>query len=174
MIEAVLLTGGRSSRMGRDKAAIPIDGVPMGERIARELARVCEPVTVVGRSAIEGFAFLEDEEEFAGPLVALSRVRPVAEFVFVASCDLPLFDASVVEELAVRIGDADAAIPVVDGRLQPLCALYRASAFGRISPGQRRVMAWLGSLQAVGVTDLPRPEAVRNANLPEELDALRN
>src|SRR5437762_802955 len=121
-IEAALLTGGASTRMGTDKASMPVGGEPMAQRIAQSLAAAGLKVTVLGREPIQGYAFLQDQEEHGGPMAALSAFSPTAEFVFVISCDYPLFDPLVVEVLLSRIGDACASVAEIRGRLQPLLA----------------------------------------------------
>jgi molybdenum cofactor guanylyltransferase len=125
--------------------------------------------------AIEGYAFLADEADYQGPLVALSRFSASAVLVFIASCDLPAFDASVFEVLLDQIGAHEAAIPVQGERLQPLCALYRAEALGKartlVANGENRVMRWIDDLDVaiVPAEQLPNPGAIRNVNTPEEL-----
>lgn len=178
-VEAVLLTGGKSSRMGEDKSLLIIDGRPQGERIAWELLRHDVPVTVLGQLPIYGCSFLKDEEEYAGPLGALSRFAPQADAVFVASCDLPLFDARIVSLLGDRIGDHQAAVPEVNGYRQPLCALFRASSFEKLSDldGQC-AMGWLDALDTVVVPEEDirtagiDPNSAQGANTKEELKAL--
>lgn len=173
-IEAVLLTGGASRRMGADKAGLRVQGEAVSIRIARELSKTCDPVTVLGRAAIEGYEFLADEGEYEGPLVALSRFVPTKDYVFVASCDLPQFDASIVTYLRGHIAAYEAIVPSLSGRSQPLCALYRSEAFdslaGLVEGGERRMMAWLDSLRSteVAAEELPNPAVVRNANTPDE------
>ncbi len=153
-IEAVLLTGGASRRMGEDKAKLLIDGVPQAKRIADSLLAAGIPVTTLGREPVEGCAFLADAAEFAGPLAALARFKPTAEAVFVASCDLPRFNARLVDFLASVLGDSDAAIPFVNGFRQPLCALYRASAFDRLDRlNDACTMAWVDALACAIVTE---------------------
>src|SRR5690242_14358652 len=115
-IEAVVLTGGASTRMGQDKATLSVGGTLLAVHIATELSKVCEPVTICGREPVAGFPFLADDLESHCPLVALSRFGPTRPLVFVASCDLPLYDSSVVADLAARIGDLQAAVPTVEGR----------------------------------------------------------
>lgn len=158
--------------MGVDKAHILIEGEPIGHRIARLIASVGVPVTVLGREPIVGFEFLEDAEDFEGPLVALSRFQPSREFVFVCSCDLPGFHPGLAGLLAQEIGPKDAAIPVVGGRLQPLCALYRAvslvGARRLVEMGERRVMRWIDSLEVQSVT-LPDERWAVNVNTPADL-----
>jgi molybdenum cofactor guanylyltransferase len=174
-IEAILLTGGASRRMGRDKASIEVDGVPMAQRIARELFSLGIPVTAAGRAPLEGCEFLPDAEEYAGPMAALARFRPERRFVMVVSCDLPAFHGGVVLRLREILRGYDAAVPMRDGRLQPLCALYRAEALETlhrlVEGGERRIMRWLQGLD-LAVTWTERcglAEAAKNANTPEDL-----
>lgn len=181
-VEAVLLSGGLSKRMGADKAALLVSGGPMGVRIARRLSEAGYEVTVLG--SLSGASFREVADRFpgSGPLAALSSFQPQAEFVFVSSCDIPLFDAAVVKLLLNAIGDADAAIPVVQGRLQYLCGLYRSSSF-RVLPelvasGERRLGAWVNGLRTRLLSEDEissqglDPRCVMGANTPEELAAL--
>ena len=153
LVEALVLTGGASRRMGTDKSQIPIDGVPMAQRIIQSLTTVGLKVTVLGRHPIDGVHFQRDLDEFGGPLAALAAYQPKTEFVFVASCDLPLFDARVVSRLTSKIGESEVAIPIIGDRPQPLCAVYRASTFIKLTEvfaqGERRIMTWLDRLNKV-------------------------
>lgn len=173
-IEAVILTGGASRRMGSDKATLEVDSVSMALRTARKLEELKIPVTVLGRTPLEGFGFIADQKDFQGPMVALSAFSPSRQWVFVASCDMPRFEASIVRVLAnlATSTDADALIPSIEGRLQPLLGLYRDEAFASLSKGMRSMMAWLNTLKVVA---LPLEKSCLNvrhyvsANTPEEL-----
>ncbi len=177
-IEAVVLTGGRSRRMGTDKAKLVVDGVPQGDRIVWQLLDQM-PVTVLGREPNYGAMFIRDKEEFGGPIAALSAFEPSSEFVFVASCDLPLFDLALVTLLKNRIGDADACVPVVDDFRQPLCALYTKGAFAKLATLEDQcAMGWLDALNTTIVTEREivaagiDPRCARGANTPEELEEM--
>ncbi|HWA83516.1 MAG TPA: molybdenum cofactor guanylyltransferase [Fimbriimonadaceae bacterium] len=171
-MEAILLTGGASRRMGEDKAKLLVQGEALAGRIARLLRERGLPVTVCGREPLEGFAFHPDREEYAGPLVALAGFTPKEEFVFVSSCDLPGFDPRIVDLLSERIGAREACIPSRDGRLQPLCALYRASTFASarslVEAGERRVLHWIHGLDVQIVEDAD-PSWIANVNTREDL-----
>ncbi|MBS1722889.1 MAG: molybdenum cofactor guanylyltransferase [Armatimonadetes bacterium] len=177
-VEAVLLTGGGSRRMGSDKAKILVDGRPLGEVLAQELASVTGRVTVLGQEPLEGYAFLADQKAQAGPLSALRSFRPTADFVFVCACDLPRFNRTVVTSLQDFMGDHDAVIPSVEGRLQPLCALYRAEAFALVPSGAQSMTAWIEMLRVKTVTEDDLEElgvpllAVLGANTPGEWSSL--
>ncbi len=174
-IEAAVLTGGMSRRMGVDKATLLVDGVPQAERIVSSLTAFGIPVTTLGRVPTPGASFLADSEEGGGPVAALGRFRPSSDLVFVASCDLPLFDAALVPLLASFIGDLEAAVPMVDGWRQPLCGLYQASVFGSMRDSSC-AMDWLDGLscRVVGEEELLAagidPRSVNGANTREELD----
>lgn len=178
--EAVILTGGASRRMGFDKAAMLVEGKPLAARQAERLIQAGWPVTVLGGEPIDGCSFVRDSELYAGPLAALSHFTPVAEFIFVLSCDVPLFTAAVVEQFVAEIGDYDAVVPVLSGRDQPLCALYSRAAWHSLPAAlaSGRVMDWISllnvrrldgdGLAALGL----RPEWVTGVNTPEDLATL--
>jgi molybdopterin-guanine dinucleotide biosynthesis protein A len=157
--------------MGEDKSRLIIDDEPLAARIARLLREAGLTVTVCGREAIDSCALVLDAEDYAGPLAALSAFRAEKEFVFIASCDLPGFDAGLVPLLRDRIGGHEAAIPVAEGKPQPLCALYKASALCRLrelaAAGERRIMTWIETLDYLRVTDID-PSWIRNVNTPED------
>ncbi len=177
-VESVVLTGGASTRMGTDKASVLVDGVALGERIAAQLAEAGFPPTILGPAPIRGLPFQQDEHPQDGPLAALRAFHPTAPLVFVVACDLPLFDSGIVAVMLGALGQSDAAVASVGGRLQPLCALYRAEAFdilrGPLS-NARSMMAFLDALEVVEVSESDwvaaglHPACVRGANTPHEL-----
>ena len=173
-----MLTGGASSRMGTDKSNLEIDGETLALRILRSLSTRCDSVCVLGREPIPGFNFLQDRDAYAGPLAALARYEPSAEIVFVASCDLPGFDAEIIGAFKNWIGEFDCVLPVCDGRLQPLCGLYRSRAWHKLSEvaseGRKNLMAWVDRLEVKSVSQSELqsagldPLSVCGANTPEE------
>lgn len=182
IVEAVVLTGGASQRMGQDKAGMLVEGEPSAARIARLLSARCSRVTILGREPIEGYEFLADEGEFAGPLVALSHFKPTADCVFIASCDLPLVNARLVDVSLSLIQGFDACLPVSGGHPQPLCGLYHATVWPIIDKlvgeGKSSMMALVEKiryrtitaegLEASGLD----PRSVSGANTPEEWSRL--
>lgn len=179
--EAVVLTGGKSERMKQSKSEILLEGLTMSRYIAGELSKVVSRVTVLGREPIEGFEFLADAQDYRGPLSALAAFQPRMEWVFVASCDMPLFQAETASTLLMFAKDS-AVVPEVAGSLQPLCAVYPAKEFVTarqlMQEGKKSMMAWLDAISYRRVTesDLSSQgvdiESVLGANTPEELDRL--
>lgn len=184
-IEVILLTGGASRRMGTDKSQLKVNGLSMSERIIQSCVAKDFPITVLGKTPISGAAFLMDQQEFKGPLSAISHFTPVHKWVMVLSCDLPNFDAKLITALHQVVGSSEAAIPQIHNRLQPLCGLYRSETFARAKElfhsGESRIMRWVDQLNIVRVdpsvwTRLGLAEGcVKGANtLAEFADAIRS
>ncbi|MBS1721928.1 MAG: NTP transferase domain-containing protein [Armatimonadetes bacterium] len=183
-LEAVLLTGGRVSRMSFHGCDYIVGGEPLAERMARLLATVVERVTVIGKRAVQGCSFLSDEG-CEGTLSALAQFHPLARLVFVAACDMPLFDPGIVTFLEQRIladASANAVVPFVNGGSMPLCALYRSEAFSMIqtvvAEERHSLLSWTDTLwvERVEASALEEagidPEACVPVRTPEEFAAV--
>ncbi len=137
--EAFILMGGKSSRMGRDKALVEIDGVSLAERTLRTMkaTKLFSRITFVAgheaafaMPAVQfGAPFIFDIYPGRGPLsgmhTALADVK--TEWIFVTACDYPFTTPELIKLLAGRISnDHGAVIPEQpDGLLQPLFAFYK-------------------------------------------------
>jgi len=191
---AVILAGGRSSRMGRDKGALAFGGVTILERIVRELGRHFEEIIIVAApperaQASEPFAIclpsgvtlLHDETPYQGPVGALARGLEHARhtIVFACSWDLPLIKGKVARALCDMAFGYEAAIPEAGGRLQPLHAAYgREAAVGALqameAEGERRLTALALRLRIRRVSEAeirpldPELLSLLNVNTPED------
>lgn len=128
----VILTGGQSSRMGRDKALLPLQHKTMSEalvqRYQRAFGEVAVSVNVKGRFPSGGARELVDAFPGIGPLNGLysAFTQTDAELVFLTATDLPNGDPRLVQFLRNCIVKHDACvIQRADGNLEPLFALYR-------------------------------------------------
>jgi molybdopterin-guanine dinucleotide biosynthesis protein A len=130
-IGALLLNGGAGRRMGFAKHEVLIEGRTILDRTLEQLDRACQEVTVLGQEPVSGRRFQGDETAGAGPGAALLGFLPETDLVFVVSCDIPFFYSGVIEELRREIGNHEAAIPLLAGRPQYLCALYTRTAFAK-------------------------------------------
>jgi molybdopterin-guanine dinucleotide biosynthesis protein A len=188
--DAFLLAGGRSTRMGRDKAAVDLGGRTLLERAIDAARPVAARVVLVGRDgAAYGIASVSDRRPGTlGPLAgiesALAESRTPTAIVL--ACDMPFVSTALLEML---VGWSEAhpervVVPVTaDGRIAPLCAVYPSSALAAVSQlldaGERRPRA----LEAtVGFALVPfdayahLPNAgilLTNVNTPEELESAR-
>lgn len=135
---AIVLAGGRSSRMGVDKAALPWGDVSMVEWVVAQLSSAFEDVVVVAGvnqgaagAALSGTAarVVWDRAPFEGPVKALSLGLSTvdAEVAFACACDLPFLNVRLALALCDMAAGHDAVIPVVQDRRQVLHAAYRKS-----------------------------------------------
>ncbi|HEY6327420.1 MAG TPA: molybdenum cofactor guanylyltransferase [Candidatus Cybelea sp.] len=143
----VLLAGGEARRFP-GKLERPIDGEPMILRCYRNLRATALPIYVAckGEFSRDVDAQLDaprliDRDPRGGPLRAFASACGAidAERCFAVAADQPRLDASVLRRLlaAWRRGD-EAVVPIHDGRIEPLAALYDRAAVVREDPGLRR------------------------------------
>lgn len=190
-IQGFILTGGASSRMGRDKGLLTLGGESFVGRAARALKPVCREVAAVSSrhgGEIEGLRVVRDLYESRGALGGLHAALDDAgaEWVAVVSCDLPFVTAELFRRLASFRGEGlDAVAPVQpDGRPQPLCALYRragclAEAGRMIEAGELRPRVLLARVRTRWVqfgelSDLDESASFfQNVNTPEDYERAR-
>jgi molybdopterin-guanine dinucleotide biosynthesis protein A len=151
-IAGLLLTGGASRRMGRDKASIVLGGgLTCAQTVARRLIEVADPTFEVGPGN-SGLRAVLDESPGAGPLAALATGWRALNAIgytgpaLLLACDLPLMSVAVLE-LVAHIPDNNTIVPMVDGRPQPLCARYAPSTLdlceGLVAQGERSLRTLL-------------------------------
>lgn len=137
-LSAVILAGGESKRMGRDKAWLEVEGRPLIVR-AVETARKLgvEEVFISGRAGDDYAALkcpvLLDLEPGLGPLGGLERGLHAASspLLLVLAVDLPRMTPKFLGKLLARCDRLTGVVPELDGRLEPLAAIYpkRCHAF---------------------------------------------
>jgi len=149
---AIILAGGKSSRMGVDKAMLLVNGQPMIEKIARQLDGFFSQI-LISANDVEKYAFLgynvvPDKMPGQGPLMGIaSALRDSAnELNFVVACDIPYIDLAFVENMLIEAveSQADIVIPIrPDGKYEPLFAVYHQSSLRAIdevlSSGGRKI-----------------------------------
>ncbi|MDC3953490.1 molybdenum cofactor guanylyltransferase [Polyangium jinanense] len=140
---AVVLAGGRSSRMGRPKAWLPFGDEVLLQRVVRRLVDVAAPLVVVcapGQALPPlppDVAIAEDPVEGRGPLqgiaVGLAALAGKADAAYVSSTDAPFVDPALVRFLWDLRGSAhDVAVPRAGGHYHPLAAVYGVSVKSEI------------------------------------------
>lgn len=176
----VILAGGGSRRMGRDKALLEIDGEKLIVRVARQLRPHVDELLISADNAaayaFTGYPVVPDREIDQGPLCALATCLQHArhERLLITSCDVPDLPPALIEAL-LSAADAEveaALLRSADGRLQPLLACYRRSALPAIeaalAAGKRRADAFL---EAITVREVLWKERLWNLNTPAQLEA---
>ena len=145
-IDAYILIGGRSSRLGRDKASVDLGGSSLAQRAFETVSTALSGnrVTVVAaneaqfaiEAIITGGRFIFDLVPNLGPISGIHAALGDTQkpWIFVLACDYPFVSSELIRLLAdKRTDDHDSVVPEQsDGRLQPLCAFYRVDAARRV------------------------------------------
>lgn len=137
VLVGVVLAGGKSSRMGRNKALLTLDGMAIIERQLRLLGETFRHCIIVADDQDEyenlGACVIPDVMKGHGPLAgvhaALKHIASHhrgADGIFVLACDMPFVKEGVVRAIA-ELGSFDAVVPFIDGTYHPLCASYALS-----------------------------------------------
>jgi len=188
MISVVIQAGGRSTRMGRDKAFLPFPEKPLIQHVTDRFRSITDDLTVISPD-IDNLVFLglpvrQDIIPAMGPLGGLYTGLFFARYDQVAmiACDMPFASPALVERQAewMRVTGCDVVLPIVNKRAEPLHALYRRETCLPVvrmglEAGMRRLVEWHDS---VNVLEMNEPEirmydpdflAFFNINTPEDL-----
>jgi len=174
---AFVLVGGRSSRMGRDKALLRCNSRPLVEDVAVKAASIAGSVTLIGRPerySDLGFDCLPDLRSGLGPLAGIEAALDSGrgELNLVLACDMPGLERDWLSRLLSQARRTNAlclACRDESGMLHPLCAVYRSAClpFVRRALDARRLklLDLLGELDAAS---LEIPHKISNLNTPRE------
>lgn len=183
-VAGVILAGGESSRMGRNKALMEVNGERMVETAYRRMAELFDEVLLVTNTP-ETYEFIPcrkiaDIYPGMGPLggihAALSNCA--AERAFVTACDMPGLNPRLIRELSSMSSGVDVVIPETPGGLEPLHAVYSKSCLPKMEKmlrgGERRILSFFDLAQVrlvprgkIAVLD-PDYASFRNVNTPED------
>jgi molybdenum cofactor guanylyltransferase len=128
---AVVLAGGKSSRMGQPKSLLPFDGEPLIVHIVRALKRMFAEIVIVAAPDQElpdlPAVLVRDDVAHQGPVGGIYYGLKAAsgEFCFVTSCDVPFLNPALISHLTSQISHHDVVVPFWEDRFQPLHAVYR-------------------------------------------------
>lgn len=183
------MAGGASRRMGTDKSRLELNGETFTDRIAREICKVAESVSLVGthpgsQSNLKPIADVYPNwGALGGVHAALAACS--ASWALVVACDFPLVSSELFLYLSSLREDHDAVAPIQDdGIPQPLCALYLvqpclALAEQMIKSGERKPIALLQSVRTCWVSFLELSTLrganhfFENINTPEDYARVR-
>ncbi len=174
-----VLAGGRSSRMGRDKALLPFRGGALAEFVARTVRDAAGSVVLVGNPELYaplGLSAIPDLYPGEGPLAGIltALAYSSASWNLVVACDMPGITVEVLRNLfyyAATPG-TDAVLPAgPSGRLEPLCAIYHVRALPALerafAGGIRKITAAFEGLRILPV-NFPEAAVFHNVNTPED------
>ncbi|WP_457622686.1 molybdenum cofactor guanylyltransferase [Persephonella sp.] len=141
MITGIVLAGGESKRMGRDKAFLELCGKTFLRHILEKLDTQCSQIIISGNkeeslyiretfNLKSEFVFVKDIDPYSGPLNGIiSCIDHIKHnYIFISTCDTPLLKPEIIPILLKEIEDFEAVIPVIKDKFQPLNTIYTRSA----------------------------------------------
>ncbi len=180
-VAGYVLAGGKSTRMGADKALLLSDGVALAQRVAAIVHKAAGNATLVGepeKYASLGYPVIPDLRSGLGPLGGMEAAlrHSASEWNLMAACDMTSLQGDFLESLCSEAGqlplETDCLVPVgPDARPQPLSALYRRRCLAAFSQAldrnQRKVTDVVNSLKVCfwHTTD---SQSFQNVNTPED------
>ena len=189
---AVIMAGGDSQRMGRDKASLVLGEQTLLQRVADAMRLVFPQVVVSVRTLRPEIELLQvcDAHADVGPLAGLCAGLDYASqngvpWIFAVATDMPFVRPALIEQLANYRSGVDAVVPLVDGHPQPLAAFYSIDALPAVRAlatgnGKRSLRAALERLQVayVHAADLiaadPGLGSFVDLDTPEDLAKAKN
>ncbi|MBN1656821.1 MAG: molybdenum cofactor guanylyltransferase [Anaerolineae bacterium] len=191
-ISAIVLAGGQSRRLGRDKAFLPVGGKPLVAHVVHTLAVLSDDLIVVANN-LEAYTplglrarLIHDEEPGKGSLMGIYSGLKVAchEHALAVACDMPFLNVDLLRYMVELVPGYDIVVPRDGTLIEPLHAVYGKGCLGpmadQLQSGKRRIIAFFG---AVRVRYVEADEIVQfdpdrlsfvNVNTPEDWDRVRD
>jgi molybdopterin-guanine dinucleotide biosynthesis protein A/molybdopterin converting factor small subunit len=174
---AVILAGGKSSRMGQPKALLLFAGEPLIVHLVRRLGQLFSDIVVVAAPEQElpalSSTIVRDDVAHQGPVGGIYYGLNAArrEICFVTSCDAPFLNLRLIAYLMGQISDFDVVVPFIQDRYQPLHAVYRKQVAPLLKEQLER-----GELRPIFLYDKVRTRKITEAEMhphdPESLSFL--
>ena len=188
-ITGVILAGGRSSRMGSNKALLPYREGLFIEAIHRQLSNLFPEVLLVTDTP-EQYDFLPcrkvgDIHPGMGALAGLHSglSHGSTEHIFAVACDMPYLSELLIRHLAQQANSRGVVIPESPGGLEPLHAVYGKGCLpameAALDAGEQRIVSFFGQVPVQRITAAemayadPNLDSFRNINTPDEYFRLR-
>jgi len=187
-ISGIVLAGGNSSRMGRDKAFLYIEGKPLIDYAIDILSPISNTICISSSFQIskkQGFNIVLDEFENCGPLSGLASTLKTIEtnHAFVISVDTPLVPNDLYEILLKFKNESNIVIPSIANNVEPLTGIFSKCHWRTISEylktGKRSVINYIKQNEHK-IVELPKsfvekyPDMFLNVNTPGDAMLLNN
>lgn len=181
-IAVAIMAGGKSRRMGRDKAELELDGQTLLDRMIDQANMVSGTVLVIGRTGLrDDVRWLEDDEPGLGPIGGLkTALDHLGRPVLLVACDMPLLDADAMRwliEAFAHEAKAHGLAATRDGQLEPLFSVYTPAVLPLVDAQIEKSRRSLRRLIEAG--EFRRVEApsevagkLANVNTPQDFERL--
>jgi len=179
-ITGIILAGGKSSRMGQDKAFLKLNGKTFIEHSIEAIKPLVYEIIIVSDNAdceMFNLKCVNDVIKNSGPLAGIysGLINSKTDYNLVLSCDIPLITADVLKQLIIDDEpDIDIKQIVSNGKPMPLIALYKKRCetlfFKLLQNDERRLHVALNQCKVKNIEMNPENElSTTNINTPEEL-----
>ena len=174
-----ILAGGHSSRMGQDKGLLNINGKEMIKHCIENLKLNDQELKIITSNQAYskfGFPLLQDTISNIGPaqgiITALSDCK--SEACFIISCDMPLIDHSIVQQLSDEISSHEIAL-YADDYFYPFPGLYKKNILPKwkeaVEKGNNKLQSLI-KLFNHKILPIEQPELFLNVNTPDDIPAV--
>jgi molybdenum cofactor guanylyltransferase len=186
-VSGIILAGGQSRRMGRDKALIDFQGQPIIIHVINTLRALTNDIVIVSnRSELYeplGARVVADYDPPCGPLggIAAGLKAVDSELAIVVACDMPFLNVALLRWLIDQAACYDAVVPQTGAEYEPLHAIYRRTCHNpivrRIAQGDRRVISFFADVRLRAIEEAawrvidPTGRSLVNLNTPGDLSA---
>jgi molybdopterin-guanine dinucleotide biosynthesis protein A len=155
---AIVLGGGRSSRIGRDKGQLKLDDRSLFEIVSAKLTLIFDKIVVVTNTpesfdAYKEFQIVTDEIPFQGPLggILAGLSASPREYNLVIAYDMPFLNLDLIEFLFTQASSADVVIPCSEKGIEPLFAVYSRNCIpairDKMRSGEKRVISFFDEVK---------------------------
>lgn len=186
----IILSGGKSLRMGKNKAFIEIEGLPMIERILNLFKKIFNEILVITNDKnqfvhLDNVKIFNDLIPYKGALGGLytGLFYSSHEYSFCVGCDMPFLNESLIKFLIKKINGEDIIVPKTEKGLEPLHAIYSKRCLSiiksMIDSGKSRIidiypLLKIKIIEEREFIDLdPEKKSFLNINTPEELEQIK-
>jgi molybdopterin-guanine dinucleotide biosynthesis protein A len=185
-IAGVILAGGKSSRMGKDKALLPYQGKNLIDAPIEKLSQIFSQVllSVRNKDDLPQYELRKIQDEYAdiGPIGGITSILKAGfARIFCVACDMPFLNEALIKHLC-SFSDFDAVIPVWNGREEMLHAVYSDVLLPRlevsIAAQKYKLRYAIGAARVRFVNEEeiqlfdPSGEAFKNVNTPLDYEKL--
>jgi molybdopterin-guanine dinucleotide biosynthesis protein A len=181
----IILSGGKSLRMGQDKGLMAFEGKPMIQHVIDHIEPLCDQILISANKEEYnrlGYPVIKDDIRDIGPAGGIISCLPHArhEKCIIISCDLPLASTSFIQKLIKLSDNYEITLPEYDGNIQPLCGIYQTDIYERfqkiVQTGQLTMKYLVGqfNLNVVHESLLPGinfRSQLRNINYKDDLSS---
>jgi molybdopterin-guanine dinucleotide biosynthesis protein A len=188
-VTGYVLAGGKSSRMGTNKALLTLHGKPLIEHTKNMLTSVCETVFILGARELYGSfgKCYEDVYRDCGPLggIHAALLNSQTQWSLITAVDTPFITSELLNYLIERAQDSSAMVttPRIAGQVQPLCTVFSSSflpiAEAALNAGKYKVEPLFPKEQTLIVTEVElnqfalAADMFENLNTPEDFERAR-